>query len=362
MVTISQKQPIIIHTARSRHTRFLAALCILLLIIIATLTVTFLTINDKLKKTNSSETEYISIVNKVRNSIVAIGTEKTAGSGIIIREDGYILTNYHVISEIKENDKIQVLLIDKRIFSAKILGADDKSDIALLKINATNLPVANLGNSDAVKVGEKVIAIGNPFGFESTVTSGIISALHRDRGPTEYKDFIQTDASINPGNSGGPLINADGEVIGLNTFIVGGEKFSGLGFAIPINTAKTVIENLLAYGKVIRSFIGISVQDMVDIGSEGNGRILDGAKIIAVSENTPASKSGLKPGDIINEINNIKVTSANQLRNYVAWLKPNTEIKIKISRNNTEMTIPLTVTEKSDSVEEAVNQTNSDSE
>ncbi len=356
MVTKLKEHPVIIHTARSRHTRFLALLCIILLIIVAILTINFLSINKKIKSSDSLETEYLGIVDAIRDSVVSIGTEKAAGSGIIIKEDGLILTNYHVISEIKENDKIQVLLTDKRIFSAKILGTDDKADIAILKINTTKLPVANLGNSDDIKVGEKVIAIGNPFGFESTVTLGIISAMHRDRGPTEYKDFIQTDASINPGNSGGPLINARGEVIGLNTFIVGGEKFIGLGFAIPVNLVKKVIEQLLTKGVVVRGFIGMSVLDIIELDSKGNGRIQEGVKIGSIASNSPASRAGLKIDDIIKEINSIKVTSSNQLRNYVAWLVPNAEIKIRIMRNNTELIIPLIIEERPDIKEEA-NQT-----
>ncbi|MBI4154534.1 trypsin-like peptidase domain-containing protein [Candidatus Woesearchaeota archaeon] len=343
------QKPIIVHTARSKHTRLLAALSIILLLIIAILTLVFLNVNKKIDSINiNGETEYIDIVKNVRDSVVSIRTEKSAASGVIINKNGLVLTNYHVISELKKDEKIQVLLTDKRIYTAQIIGADDKADVAILKINTTDLPSIKLGDSDNVKVGEKVIAIGNPFGFDSTVTTGIVSALHRDRGPTEYKDFIQTDASINPGNSGGPLINLKGELIGINTFIIGGEKFSGLGFAIPINLVKRITDQILTKGKVIRAFIGIIVQDILELDKEGDGRILEGAKVILVSNNTPAAKAGLKTGDIIKEINSIKVKSSNQLRNYVAWIPIGEEIKLKILRENETLSIPLIVEEKSE--------------
>ena len=353
MTNKALNKPIIVHTARSKHIRLLAVFCIVLLIILAIFTINFLNINKKINTTTNQETQYIDVVNKVRNSVVSIRTEKTAASGIIIRNDGYILTNYHVIADIQKNDKIQVLLPDKRIYAAQVVGTDDKADVALLRVNATKLPTMEFGDSDALKVGEKVIAIGNPFGFDSTVTSGIVSAIHRDRGPTEYKDFIQTDASINPGNSGGPLIDTLGKVIGLNTFIVGGERFAGLGFAISINLVKRITDQLLEDGKVTRAFLGVTVQDLLELDKNGNGMILDGSKVIAVVNNTPASAAGLKPNDIITEINRVKVTSSNQLRNYVAWLPIDKEVKVIVLRNNQTITLSLTLKEKPNTKEEA---------
>jgi len=351
MVTNLNNKPIIIRTTRSKHTRLLSIACIILLVVIIILTVSFIKIN---KSSNIPETEYISLVNKVRDSVVSIRTEKTTGSGIIMDKKGIILTNYHVISEANDN-KLQVYLPDKRIFVANIIGIDDKADISLLKINASNLKSISLGDSDKVKVGEKVIAIGNPFGFDSTVTTGIVSAIHRDRGPTEYKDFIQTDASINPGNSGGPLINLNGEVIGLNTFVIGSERFAGLGFAIPTNLIKEITKQLLEKGKVTRAFIGLVVQDIIEFDKEGNGRIIDGVKIASVANNTPAFKSGLKVNDVIIKVNNQEVISSNQLRNFIAWIPIGSEIKIEILRENKSLVIPLVVEERKDNL--IINQT-----
>lgn len=222
--------------------------------------------------------------------------QKGQGSGFVIGADGYIVTNNHVV---RNTDQIVVRLSDKRAFPAKIVGTDPKTDLALLKIEATDLPHLNFGDSDQLQVGEWVIAIGNPLGFSHTVTAGIVSAKGRWIGATQYDDFIQTDASINPGNSGGPLINVRGEVVGINTLIAAGQ---GLGFAIPSNLAGQIIGQLRENGQVQRSWLGVRHQDVTPELAESFGLERPvGALIVQVVEDSPAQSAGLEAGDIIVE-------------------------------------------------------------
>ena len=224
------------------------------------------------------------------------------GSGVIVDSKGFILTNNHVI---KDADEIKVKLSDKKVYKGKVVGTDPKTDLAVIEISATNLPVMKLGNSDELKVGDKVIAIGNPLGLNQTVTSGIISATGRaDVGIADYEDFIQTDAPINPGNSGGALVNVKGELIGINTAIFstsGG--YQGIGFAIPSNMAKVVMESLIKHGKVIRGWLGVSIQPITpDLAKELGVKDEKGALIADIMEGGPADKAGLKRGDVIIEL------------------------------------------------------------
>ncbi|TPW06204.1 MAG: serine protease DegQ, partial [bacterium] len=224
---------------------------------------------------------------------------RTSGSGVIVDPQGYILTNNHVIERAAE---IHVRLSDQRKFSATVVGRDSKTDLAVLKITAQEpLPVAPLGDSDQIRIGQWAIAIGNPFGLDRTVTVGIISATGRARmGVTTYENFIQTDASINPGNSGGPLLNLDGKVIGVNTAIVATGQ--GIGFAIPINMAKDVMRQLMTRGKVVRGWLGIVIQDLTDELAAGFGvPPRSGVLVADVMKGSPADAAGLKPGDIIVE-------------------------------------------------------------
>jgi len=219
------------------------------------------------------------------------------GSGVIMSEDGTILTNAHVV---KDADEILVNLSDKRSFKAKVIGADPESDIAVIKIDAKGLPVAKFGDSSKLRVGEIVLAVGNPFGLNRTVTSGIVSATGRTNvGIIDYEDFIQTDAAINPGNSGGPLVNIYGEVIGLNTAIAtrsGG--YQGIGFAIPGNSAKLIMEDLVKTGKVRRGLLGVNIQDMNEALAKSFGRSEStGALVSQVVPGSPAEKAGVKAGD-----------------------------------------------------------------
>ena len=259
-------------------------------------------------------------------------TERGLGSGVIISADGYIITNYHVV---KGADEIKVRIGKKR-YEAELIGSDQKTDLAVLKIDKTDLKPANLGNSDGVAIGEWVIAIGSPFQFEHTVTLGIISAKGRANvGVADYEDFLQTDAAINPGNSGGALVNLNGEVIGINTAIfsrTGG--FQGIGFAIPINMAKRVKDLLITKGKVVRGWIGIMIQDVNDELAAAVG--MPEPKGVIVSEvlkDAPGEKAGLKVGDIILELNDKEFSSGRAFRNSVAGKIPGTKVTLTVLRD-----------------------------
>ena len=259
--------------------------------------------------------------------------QRGLGSGFIISHNGYILTNNHVISGA---DRITVRLHDGREFKAKIIGTDPNTDIALLKIDADDLPVLPLGDSDKLQVGEIVMAIGNPFGLSYTLTVGVVSAKGRSNvGITDYESFIQTDAAINPGNSGGPLINIKGEAVGVNTAIFtksGG--YMGIGFAIPINMVKSIEKQLIEKGEVTRGYLGVVIQNMTPELRESFGlKKNEGVLISDVIEGSPAQKAGLKRGDVVIEFNGKKVTDVSQFRNMVALTPPGTKVRIVVIRN-----------------------------
>jgi serine protease Do len=255
---------------------------------------------------------------------------RSLGSGFIISEDGYILTNYHVIAGA---DEIKVKLSDSREFKAVVKGRDEKLDLALLKVDVKGrLPVAPLGDSDALQVGEWVMAIGNPFGLGQTVTAGIVSAKGRIIGSGPYDDFIQTDASINPGNSGGPLFNTMGEVVGINTAIVAGGQ--GIGFAIPINMAKEIITQLKTTGKVTRGWFGVAVQAVTPELAKSFGlKESTGVLISQVMKGSPAEKAGLKTGDIITEFDGKPIREMHELPRIAANLPVGKKAIVKIIRN-----------------------------
>ena len=265
--------------------------------------------------------------------------ERSLGSGFIISEDGLILTNDHVVDGA---DDIMVRLADGRIFKGKVQGLDPKLDLALVKIDVgeEELPVAKLGNSDSLRIGEWVIAIGNPFGLEQTVTVGIVSAKGRVIGAGPYDDFIQTDASINPGNSGGPLFNIDGEVIGINTAIVQGGQ--GIGFAIPINAAKNIVPQLREKGKVTRGWLGVTVQEVSeDLAKSFGLDEAEGALVSEVAPDSPAAKAGIKRGDIILSFKGNKIKTLGDLPRLVAAAKVGESAKIVIFRNGEEKTFSV---------------------
>ena len=256
------------------------------------------------------------------------------GSGFLIDEKGHIVTNHHVIDNAQEIN-ITIGDNDKKIYKAKVIGKDKKTDLALLKIHTQDsIPYVKFGNSDKVRVGESVIAIGNAFGFGGTVTSGIISAKGRNLGGHFYEEFLQTDASINRGNSGGPMFNMDGEVIGVNSTIVspsGGNV--GIGFAIPSNTAKSIVSKLLENGKVERPWLGITFQSVTDEIAKGfNLNSANGAIVSNIISNSPAEKSGIKIGDIIIKFNKKLLNDINQFPRIVADSKLGTNVPIEVIR------------------------------
>ncbi|MEN6373363.1 MAG: DegQ family serine endoprotease [Smithella sp.] len=276
--------------------------------------------------------------------------QRSLGSGFIISNDGYIFTNNHVV---EKADKILVRVSDGKEYQAKIIGTDAKTDIALIKIKPTNsLPVVELGDSDKVKVGEWVIAIGNPFGLEQTVTAGIVSAKGRVIGAGPYDNFIQTDASINPGNSGGPLFNMDGKVIGINTAIVA--QGQGIGFTIPINMANTILGDLKTKGRVTRGWLGVSIQDISeDMARNMNYKSRNGAIVSDVIADDPADRAGIKVYDIITEVNGKTIKDSHDLLLKIAALHVGEKISIKVIRSGKEKVFNLTVAERKDKPETA---------
>jgi serine protease Do len=259
--------------------------------------------------------------------------QRALGSGVIVSQDGYIVTNNHVVDGA---DKIVVSLVgDKKEYEAKLIGKDKKSDLAVIKIDAKDLNAVTFYDSDKVKVGDIVFALGNPFGLSETITQGIVSATRRSGvGIVEYEDFIQTDASINPGNSGGALVNSAGHLIGINSAILlksGGNV--GIGFAIPSNMVTTIATQLIENGKYTRAYLGVNISDVSkDMSSFYNNKY--GALITGVEENTPAAKAGLKRGDLIIGIDGINIESASELKNTIGSYQPNKTIKVKYLRNN----------------------------
>ncbi|MCS6804155.1 MAG: DegQ family serine endoprotease [Acidobacteriota bacterium] len=271
--------------------------------------------------------------------------EAGLGSGVIISPDGYILTNNHVVEGASE---VKVTLADKREMTAKIIGTDAPTDVAVIKIDAKDLPAMPLGDSRNLQVGEFVLAVGNPFGLGHTVTFGIISATGRGNlNIADYGDFIQTDAAINPGNSGGALVNMRGQLIGINTAIKTSgfaQGNIGIGFAIPIHMARDIMDQLLRTGSVVRGYLGLLPQDVTPAIAEQFGlKSPKGALVASVTEGTPAAQSGIQNGDVIVEYNGRPVEDANSLRNMVAETAPGTSVKIKLLRDGSERTVTVKV-------------------
>ncbi|RLB85644.1 MAG: peptidase [Deltaproteobacteria bacterium] len=256
--------------------------------------------------------------------------QRSLGSGFIINKDGYIVTNNHVV---ENADKIEVILKNEKEFDAKIVGRDPNTDLALIKIKPNcDLPVLLFGDSDALKVGQWVVAIGSPFGLEHTVTAGIVSAKGRVIGSGPYDDFIQTDASINPGNSGGPLINMEGKVVGINTAIIAGG--SGIGFAIPINLVKNIVDQLKSSGEVTRGWLGVGIQNISkEVGEYYGIKSKKGVLVTEVFPDDPADIAGIEPKDIILSINGKEVETAREITSMIANIGVGETVKIKVLRN-----------------------------
>jgi len=264
------------------------------------------------------------------------------GSGVIVSPEGYILTNNHVVEGAQE---IEVTLSDSRRTTAKVIGTDPDTDLAVLRITLDRLPVIAMGNSDTVQVGDKVLAIGNPFGVGQTVTGGIISALGRNQlGINTFENFIQTDAAINPGNSGGALVDVNGSLLGINTAIYsrsGGNM--GIGFAIPVNTARQVLEGLVRNGQVTRGWIGVEPVELnSDLAETFGIKQTEGVIITGVLQNGPAFKAGLKPGDVLLAVGEKDVRNVSELLTLIAAQTPGTAVKMRIKRRNADMTLEVT--------------------
>lgn len=272
--------------------------------------------------------------------------QQGSGSGVIISDNGYIVTNNHVISGA---DKIEVTLNDKRSYTARIIGFDASTDIALIKIEQNGLPFLLYGNSDLVKIGEWVLAVGNPFNLNSTVTAGIISAKGRnnilDNNKRPIESFIQTDAAVNPGNSGGALVNTNGELIGINTAIASNNgTYQGYSFAVPVNIVKKVISDIIEFGSVQRAFIGISIKDIDSkFASENNISQLNGIYVNGINNGGSAEDAGIKVGDIITKIQDVKVGSVSELQEQISLYRPGHKIIIALLRNNRPIELTLTL-------------------
>lgn len=282
-----------------------------------------------------------------------------SGSGVIISQDGYIVTNNHVVNEAT---KIEVVLNDKRTYIAEVIGTDPNTDLALLKVKEKDLPFINYGNSDEVKVGEWVLAVGNPFNLNSTVTAGIVSAKGRNINILEHnaqggnlapiESFIQTDAAVNPGNSGGALVSTSGELVGINTAIASNNgSYQGYSFAIPVNLVKKVVSDLIEYGTVQRAFIGLSIQDIDSkFAEEKRIKQLKGVYINGLTENGAGDEAGIKIGDIVTKVENVVVKSTSELLEQIGKFRPSDKINVTIVRNEKEIILPVVLKNKENSL------------
>ncbi|HET7732690.1 MAG TPA: Do family serine endopeptidase, partial [Paludibacter sp.] len=276
---------------------------------------------------------------QVPNQPKEMPMQEGVGSGVIISNDGYIVTNNHVVDGSSE---IEVTLNDKRTFKAKLIGADPSTDIALIKIEAEKLPVILFGNSDSLKVGEWVLAVGNPFNLASTVTAGIVSAKARNiniiNSQMKIESFIQTDAAVNPGNSGGALVNTRGELVGINTAIASQTgSYAGYAFAIPVSIVQKVVADLRQYGVAQRAMLGVEIRDInSELAKEKSLKTLEGAYIGKVTDNSAAKKAGVKEGDIINNVNGVSVKSATELQEQIGRYRPGDKITVTVVRKDSE--------------------------
>jgi Do/DeqQ family serine protease len=272
-----------------------------------------------------------------------------AGSGVIISADGYIVTNNHVIDDSKE---IEVVLNDKRTYPAEVIGADPNTDIALIKIKEEKLPAVIFGNSDSLKIGEWVLAVGNPFNLTSTVTAGIVSAKARSinilSGPMKIESFIQTDAAVNPGNSGGALVNTRGELIGINTAIASQTgSYAGYSFAVPSSIVKKVVADLRQFGHVQRALLGVQIRELdAELAKAKNVKILEGVYVEGVEPNGAAAKANLKQGDVITTINDVKVKTVAELQEQIGRYRPGDKISVVYIRDNKEEKVSVVLKNK----------------
>lgn len=274
-------------------------------------------------------------IGSLRGTTMKSGTDESIGSGVLVDPSGIIVTNYHVVSQV---ESIEVKLADGRRFDAQLLGADAATDLAVLKIDAMNLPVAQWGDSNTVEAGEMVWAIGNPFGLDRTITYGIVSAIGR-RGVTEdpFQEFLQTDASINPGNSGGPLVDVHGAIMGITTAIVG-QDYQGIGFAIPSNTAKTISDEIILHGHVERGYLGMALRQ-----SNDSKKGISGAMVFAVDPNSPSAVAGVRPGDIVIGFNGERIPEPTKLVLLLTRASIGGVSSLQILRDDEELTLQVRI-------------------
>jgi serine protease Do len=282
--------------------------------------------------------------NPGRNRVYRTPPQRGVGSGVIVTKDGYILTNNHVVDDA---DSVKISLQDGREFTAKVVGKDPKTDVAVLRVDAKDLPAIDIADSDKIEIGDLVLAVGNPFDIGQTVTMGLVSATSRGTLGLDYEDFIQTDAAINPGNSGGALVDAEGRLIGINTAILsrsGGNQ--GIGFAIPVNLARDVMNSLVTDGKVTRGYFGVMIQDVTPaLARELDLKQRKGALVGDVVPKSPADKAGIKTGDVVIELNGKPVTDSRHLKLAVARAKPGETVHVKVLRDGSNKALDVTVKE-----------------
>ncbi|MEI6555744.1 MAG: Do family serine endopeptidase [Paludibacter sp.] len=289
--------------------------------------------------------------------------QEASGSGVIISKDGYIVTNNHVVDQSAE---IEVTLNDKRTFKAKVIGTDPNTDIALIKVEAENLPIITFGNSDSLKVGEWVLAVGNPFNLTSTVTAGIVSAKARNiniiNSQMKIEAFIQTDAAVNPGNSGGALVNTRGELVGINTAIASQTgSYAGYSFAVPVSIVQKVVADIRKFGVVQRAILGVEIKDITnELAKDKNLKTLEGAYVGKVADNSAAKKAGVKEGDIINNVNGVDVKSVAELQEQIGRYRPGDKISITIIRDNKEQKLNIELRNRQGSTGLVSSQTSED--
>ena len=287
----------------------------------------------------AQEQSVVGVARRVSPTVVSISRPGASGSGVIIRNDGVLITNAHVVGNARS---VEVRLADGRRATGTVRGRDPSIDIAVVQIPASNIPVAPVGDSDRLEAGQIAIAIGNPLGLERTVTSGVISAVNRSPRGFELAGLIQTDAAINPGNSGGPLLDSSGRVIGINTVVLSGEGLQGLGFAVPINLATDVVQQVLATGRVTRSYLGVNYGDIEpELARQFRLPVTEGIILLEVARGSPAARAGLRPEDIVTRIDDVDIATGGDLRRVLRSRQPGSTVTLQIVRPSGRSTVTV---------------------
>jgi len=297
------------------------------------------TVDPASNAVTQDEAIVIRVARAITPTVVSVSQEEGSGSGIIVDKSGVVLTNAHVVGNSRT---VGVGLADGRTLNGQVLGRDPTIDVAVVRVPAQNLPVAPIGDSDKLEVGQSAIAVGNPLGLERTVTAGVVSAINRNPRGISLDGLIQTDAAISPGNSGGPLVDTHGRVIGINTAVLAGAGASGLGFAIPINLANDVVRQVLATGHITRAYLGVGFADIEpELARQFGLPVKEGIILTAVERGSPAGKAGLRPQDIIVKGNDTAIESGGDLRKLLRSLKPGATVRLDVIRPNGRSTVPV---------------------